>query len=76
MGDNLIRWIEPIRARRQEYAAHPDKVLRILDDGSAKAREVAQKTMARVREAVFNWNEKRAEVAQHKSSAQNAKVGD
>jgi len=63
MADNLIKWIEPVRARREEYAAHPDKVLRILDDGSVKAREVAQKTMARVREAVFNWKEKRAEVA-------------
>ena len=63
MADNLIKWIEPVRARREEYAAHPDKVLRILDDGSVKAREVAQKTMARVREAVFNWKEKRAEIA-------------
>ena len=63
MADNLIKWIGPVRARREEYAAHPDKVLRILDDGSVKAREVAQKTMARVREAVFNWKEKRAEVA-------------
>jgi tryptophanyl-tRNA synthetase len=62
MADHLIKWIEPIRARREEYAAHPDKVLRILDDGSMKAREVAQKTMARVREAVFNWKEKRAQV--------------
>ena len=62
MADNLIKWIEPVRARREEYAAHPDKVLRILDEGSVKAREVAQKTMARVREAVFNWKEKRAEV--------------
>jgi hypothetical protein len=62
MGDNLIKWIEPIRERREEYAAHPVKVLRILDDGSAKAREVAQLTMSRVREAVFGWNEKRAEV--------------
>jgi tryptophanyl-tRNA synthetase len=76
MADNLIKWIEPVRARREEYAAHPDKVLRILDDGSVKAREVAQKTMARVREAVFNWKEKREEVTQQKSSAQNAKVGD
>ena len=63
MADNLIKWIEPVRARREEYAAHPDKVLRILDDGSLKAREVAQKTMASVREAVFNWKEKRAEIA-------------
>jgi len=63
MADNLIKWIEPVRARREEYAAHPDKVLQILDDGSAKAREVAQKTMHRVREAVFNWKEKRAELS-------------
>jgi tryptophanyl-tRNA synthetase len=63
MADNLIKWIAPVRARREEYAAHPDKVLRILDDGSMKAREVAQKTMSRVREAVFNWDEKRAEIA-------------
>jgi hypothetical protein len=41
-----------------------------------KAREVAQKTMARVREVVFNWKDKRAEVAAQVSSAQNAKVGD
>jgi tryptophanyl-tRNA synthetase len=62
MADNLIKWIEPVRTRREEYATHPDKVLRILDEGSTKAREVAQKTMARVREAVFNWKEKREEV--------------
>jgi tryptophanyl-tRNA synthetase len=76
MGDNLIKWIAPIRARREEFAAHPDKVLRIIDEGSAKAREVAQKTMSRVREAVFNWKEKREEIALHKTSAHNAKVGD
>jgi tryptophanyl-tRNA synthetase len=75
MADNLIKWIAPVRARREEYAAHPGKVLQIIDEGSVKAREVAQKTMARVREAVFNWKEKRAEVAQQ-SSAQNAKVGE
>jgi tryptophanyl-tRNA synthetase len=63
MADNLIRWITPVRARREEYAAHPGKVLQILDAGSAKAREVAQKTMSRVREAVFNWKDKRAEIA-------------
>jgi len=63
MADNLIKWIAPIRARREEYAAHRDKVLGILDDGSLKARVVARKTMERVREAVFNWNEKRAEIS-------------
>jgi tryptophanyl-tRNA synthetase len=68
MADNLIKWIEPVRARREEYAAQPDKVLQILDDGSEKAREVAQKTMSRVREAVFNWKEKRAEIAAQRTA--------
>jgi tryptophanyl-tRNA synthetase len=76
MADNLIKWIAPIRARREELAAHPDKVLRIIDNRSTKARDVAQKTMSRVREAIFNWKEKREEIAQQKSSARNAKVGD
>jgi tryptophanyl-tRNA synthetase len=76
MADNLIRWIEPIRARREKYATDPAEVLRILDNRSGKAREVAQKTMSRVREAVFNWKEKREEIAKQKTTAQNAKVGD
>src|ERR1700719_2840655 len=70
MADNLIKLIEPVRARREEYAAHPDKVLRILDDGSVKAREVAQKTMARVREAVFKWKKKREEVSAPRAASQ------
>jgi tryptophanyl-tRNA synthetase len=70
MADNLIKWIAPVRAGREEYAAHPDEVLRILDEGSEKAREVAQKTIGRVREAVFNWKEKRAEVNAPRAASQ------
>ena len=62
MAEHLIRWIEPVRARRQEYEKHPGRVLEIVDAGSKKARKVAQETMARVREAVFGWEKKRAEV--------------
>lgn len=76
MADNLIKWITPVRARREEFAAHPERVLQILDEGSAKAREVAQKTMTRVREAVFNWQGKRAEIAGQASTAANVKAGD
>jgi len=53
MADNLIRWIEPIRARRREYEADPERVREILHEGSNKARKVAAKTIRRVREAVF-----------------------
>jgi tryptophanyl-tRNA synthetase len=53
MAEGLIRWIEPIRARRQEYEAEPGRVSEILQAGSNKARKVARQTMRRVRAAVF-----------------------
>ena len=53
MADNLIKWIAPVRARRQEYEAHPGRVLEILDAGSKRARKTAQMTMERVRERDF-----------------------
>ncbi len=62
MADNLIRWIAPVRERRVEYEKNPKRVLEILDEGSKKARRVAQGTMERVREAVFGWDKKRKEV--------------
>jgi tryptophanyl-tRNA synthetase len=76
MADHLIKWIEPIRARREEFAAHPDRVLRVIDEGSVKAREAARKTIGRAREAVFNWKEKREKIAQHNSAVQDAKAGE
>lgn len=57
MADNLVRWIEPIQARRKEFESHPQKVWDILDEGSAVARRKAQTTMERVRSAIFRWNE-------------------
>jgi tryptophanyl-tRNA synthetase len=62
MAENLIKWIEPVRARRQDYEQHPKKVLEILEAGAAKAREQAKQTMQRVREAVFHWTQKRREI--------------
>jgi tryptophanyl-tRNA synthetase len=53
MAENLIKWIAPVRERRHHYEAQPEAVRQILAEGSAKARVTAQKTMARVREAVF-----------------------
>jgi tryptophanyl-tRNA synthetase len=63
MADHLIQWITPIRERRVEYEKHPARVLEILDDGSKRARKVAQGTMERVREAVFGWDKKRKEIS-------------
>ena len=62
MADHLIEWITPVRERRVEYEKHPGRVLEILDEGSKKARVVAQGTMERVRKAVFGWEKKRKEI--------------
>jgi tryptophanyl-tRNA synthetase len=58
MADNLIKWIEPVRARRLDYEQNPRRVLEILHHGSAQAKVEAKKTMERVRSAVFHWSEK------------------
>jgi tryptophanyl-tRNA synthetase len=60
MADNLIKWIAPIRERRLNYEQNPKKVLQLLDEGSAKARECAQQTMSRVRDSIFHWPSKGA----------------
>jgi len=44
--------LAPIRERRREIMAKPDRVKEILVEGSRKARTVAQVTMERVRDAV------------------------
>ncbi len=76
MADNLIKWISPLRERRLELEAHPARVLEIIDEGSNHARKVAQGTMERVREAVFGWSGKRAELSQGKKAARkNSGVG-
>lgn len=62
MAENLIKWIAPVRERRVKWENDPKGVLEILDEGSKKARIVAQGTMERVREAVFGWEKKRKEI--------------
>ena len=74
MAENLIKWIEPIRQRRQDFESDPQQVLEYLDTGSKRARLVAQQTMDRVREAVFHWNEKREELG-GPGEAKNAPAG-
>jgi tryptophanyl-tRNA synthetase len=69
MADNLINWITPVRERRQQYEQHPDQVLRVIDEGSQKARIIAQRTMERAREAVFGWEKKRADIGSGGSAA-------
>ncbi len=44
--------LEPLRERRRELLARPERIREIAVEGSRRARVVAQDTMARVREAV------------------------
>jgi tryptophanyl-tRNA synthetase len=57
MADNLVKWIEPIQAKRKELESHPQKVWDILDEGSSEAHRTARTTMERVRNAIFRWDE-------------------
>ncbi len=59
MADNLVKWIEPVQARRKEFEAHPQRVWDILDAGSDEARKAAKRTMKRVRNAIFKWEDAR-----------------
>ena len=66
MAESLVTWIEPIQAQRRKYEANPRAVWDILDAGSSRARKTAKRTMKRVRDAIFKWDEAR------KSSAASA----
>ncbi len=77
MAENLVTWIEPIQAKRRDFESHPQRVWDILDDGSKRAQKAARKTMERVREAIFGWEEARkAGSARHSPGAQKVAGGD
>ncbi|MBI3145331.1 MAG: tryptophan--tRNA ligase [Pseudogulbenkiania sp.] len=52
LEDKLQALLEPIRLRREEYAKDPAAVLALLKVGTAKAREVAARTLAEVKAAM------------------------
>lgn len=52
MADALKKALKPVRAKREELESDIQKVKDIMDEGNAKARAIAKKTMAEVREAV------------------------
>jgi tryptophanyl-tRNA synthetase len=75
MADHLIKWIGPVRQRREDYQQQPQHVLEILDTGSKRARMVAQETMERVRGAVFGWEKTRANLAAPPAGMKNVQAG-
>lgn len=50
--ERLNNALEPIREKRAGYAADQKRVKQIVSDATEKARDIAKKTMAEVREAV------------------------
>lgn len=52
LNDVLQEIVEPIRARRENFAKDPAQIMKIAYDGTQKARQVAAQTMVRVRKAM------------------------
>ncbi|MBW1983397.1 MAG: tryptophan--tRNA ligase [Deltaproteobacteria bacterium] len=52
MAENLIKFLEPIREKREYYASRPEIVDEIIAAGNEKAKAVASQTMAEVRQAI------------------------
>ena len=52
LADSVNDYFEPIRARRAELAADPDRVDEILLDGARRARVIASEVLADVKAAV------------------------
>lgn len=50
VADAVVATLNPIRARRDELVAHPDRVHAALDAGADRAAQVARRTMDEVRQ--------------------------
>ncbi len=50
--DVMSSILSPIRQRREEFARTPDEVVKLLKEGTVKARSVAAATLAEVRSAI------------------------
>jgi tryptophanyl-tRNA synthetase len=51
-ANNLNKHLEPFRAKRTELTSQQNYVQDVINDGGKRARAIAQKTMAEVREAI------------------------
>jgi tryptophanyl-tRNA synthetase len=52
LAETLNAFLDPIRARRAEFAAQPEQVNQILSEGTRHAKAVVEETMVEVREAM------------------------
>jgi len=56
LADNIIEHLEPIRQRKAELVAAPERVDQVLADGAERARTIAKQTMADVRKKLGLWS--------------------
>jgi tryptophanyl-tRNA synthetase len=49
---HLLAFLQPVREKRKEFAAHPEKAMEIIQEGSRRARTIAAGTMELVKEAM------------------------
>lgn len=52
LAEVLNIFLEPIRERRAAYAKNPRKILKILEDGTARGRKIAGQTVTSVKKAM------------------------
>jgi tryptophanyl-tRNA synthetase len=52
LKDRMLKALEPVQARGAELRAEPKRVLRVLEDGALRAREIAEGTLGEVRRAM------------------------
>ena len=52
LAEVVVEYLTPIRTRYEELVGDPEELLRLMKEGANKAREVAEVTLADVREAI------------------------
>lgn len=52
LNEILQAFLEPIRKKREEYTCNPSYIMKILQEGTSKARVVAAQTLKEVKEAM------------------------
>lgn len=52
LATNINDELHDIRAEKEELDKHPEKIVKILEEGGKKARELAEKTMQEVRKKI------------------------
>ena len=59
LAQNIIEFLKPMREKRAYYEAHPEIIDKVLQEGTAKAKIEAEKTMKKIRQAMkLNYFEK------------------